>query len=1481
MSNQLHHAHLHQLNRTRGSSPLLSTMLPRNLRRRNMSPSLVTGHCLQLSGTAGQYATLDKLAQEVNTLAATFECWIQTSMTAPQAIAQTDSAAFLFSMANNQLQFNWASQQFGGGTVRSADQTPISDGAWHHIAIVFDRGTVTFYKDGLPLPGAGSIAQTIPSLLLLELGTSPADYGLSNFKGLLYDIRVWTTARKQQEIQGFMYAQLTGLEPNLAAVCNFLNGSFTNQVTNVTGQLVGGAALVETTIPQTPPPVGQWSVATNGAVSVPPELKAGALIYATNSVYSATDATFTGYIRSLDTRDHVENWAYDPAPGIPKGYGLLSVTQAVPESGNLVFGAVAVTPKSAALPKTYYLDAIDRRTGQRQWRAPVNLAQFGSEPVDLTYVPTASKGLVLMGASFRYVENMTNGGVMVALDASKQGAIAWHVPIDTVVTPKPLPLTGFSPAAVAGGVAVFAANFRSDVLGSAGRLYAVNVATRAVLWKFESDAPMNAAPVISNGTVYIGSESGNLYALDLQTGAQKWVHHVSGSIQSRPALMGGSLFFGDSNSFYALNLADGTLLWDLDIGNGGLNTDVLIQDGLAYFATPGEGDTPVPTIYSVDLATNGNDVIRYEVPDADLVQSNAVGAGVVYFYGSNTIYAVNMDNLIHEFNAQTKLIVEDYDTAQQPPVGKSSAYRVTLSLLDTSKNPRPLQAVRLWSSAPLTFTYDWETYTVGPDQWLWLETDHSGQLTLSIPANPVDADGQTTPQVHCPPLIAWSNFMLPNEAIVIYPDHEVLGTLSNMQAANPNPSDPDSKGLDTAKSYDGKPMVKDGYDNADARTAIASAIRSTIGNHQNAALTSVGTVALAGATSTSKYLAFPERMPFAVYQAVLGSTDRLFVPGAVPHWSLDIGSSVVFKPLSAEAAAQRFAQLQAARINSLNQPENVFTDIADFFKNIIHGAENVLDTVWQWEEGVVKTIIRTVESTYQLVVKTIEDVATCLIGLVKSLINDIKQFIEFLSYLFNFDDIIKTHQNIVSTFQASIGTFKTWVDGQVTQDAREVTDFFAGIKKQVNVVFDAQIQKLQGNTIETYRSQNNDVNGKVYTQKGQDKSGPCTWMQEKFKASTSSNAPSSSIRPGNGLSEKLFVPFFPAVRTFDAPEETLEQAFNDFMEALAAVIKNDFAPVIDAVGDLLSTLPQLFSNPQTFTQNALADVLKTVEAVADAFLDIASAATVFFLKMLQIVVDELVGLALAKIDIPVISALYKALFDDDLSILDLIALLVAIPSTIITKIIDGPPAPASANGPSSTDSSTATKVASGILMIIQGIIDTIAVTASAADEETDQAAKAVNRLAVVGDALLVTLSQVVVIKQFENFETHDWIFFSLQFFPIVSGAVGVLGGTSKWAVIWGKLSHFFNFIYGIAFAVTSCFYAGHDEENYGGLVLAGNIVGGAAPNVIEPMLVDPANIAIVAPFKFLTEEAAAIMAFINYFTQPNAGQALGRAQGSI
>ena len=79
--------------------------------------------------------------------------------------------------------------------------------------------------------------------------------------------------------------------------------------------------------------------------------------------------------------------------------------------------------------------------------------------------------------------------------------------------------------------------------------------------------PTGAAPVVSDGVVYLGGESGVVAALDEATGAVKWKQTVNGAVDSAPTVANGAVFVTtEKGSVYAFRASDGALSWKYDDG---------------------------------------------------------------------------------------------------------------------------------------------------------------------------------------------------------------------------------------------------------------------------------------------------------------------------------------------------------------------------------------------------------------------------------------------------------------------------------------------------------------------------------------------------------------------------------------------------------------------------------------------------------------------------------------------------------------------------------------------------------------------------------------------------------------------------------------------------------------------------------------------------------------------------------------------------
>ncbi|MCK5787931.1 MAG: LamG domain-containing protein, partial [Chlamydiia bacterium] len=168
----------------------------------------------------------------------TVEAWIRTSDATDQIIASFDRSEYWRFEVNGtgagsgQIGFdiftNAGQLDFGGTTV-------ISDGSWHHVAAVYDNGTVKIYIDGhldatttkgtafgkgvgtvrYGYIGVGSEASSFNG------STAPNDY----FNGAIDEVRIWNVARNITQIQNNMNNCLLGSETGLVSYYKMEDGS--------------------------------------------------------------------------------------------------------------------------------------------------------------------------------------------------------------------------------------------------------------------------------------------------------------------------------------------------------------------------------------------------------------------------------------------------------------------------------------------------------------------------------------------------------------------------------------------------------------------------------------------------------------------------------------------------------------------------------------------------------------------------------------------------------------------------------------------------------------------------------------------------------------------------------------------------------------------------------------------------------------------------------------------------------------------------------------------------------------------------------------------------------------------------------------------------------------------------------------------------------------------------------------------------------
>jgi outer membrane protein assembly factor BamB len=170
---------------------------------------------------------------------------------------------------------------------------------------------------------------------------------------------------------------------------------------------------------------------------------------------------------------------------------------------------------------------------------------------------------------------------------------------------------------------------------SDGNVYALEVNSGALKWKFKTGDIVHSSPAIADGVLYVGSWDTYLYAVDAASGTEKWrfktgddpdAHNHVG-IQSSPAVTDGVVYFGSRDSFaYAVEAATGKQMWKFSTDGSWVNNSMVVHDGKAYFGTS------IPGIMHAVDAKSGKAI--FDLPSGTPVFASMALAGDTLYLGN-------------------------------------------------------------------------------------------------------------------------------------------------------------------------------------------------------------------------------------------------------------------------------------------------------------------------------------------------------------------------------------------------------------------------------------------------------------------------------------------------------------------------------------------------------------------------------------------------------------------------------------------------------------------------------------------------------------------------------------------------------------------------------------------------------------------------------------------------------------------------------
>jgi hypothetical protein len=450
----------------------------------------------------------------------------------------------------------------------------------------------------------------------------------------------------------------------------------------------------------------------------------------------------------------------------------------------------------------------------------------------------------------------------------------------------------------------------------------------------------------------------------------------------------------------------------------------------------------------------------------------------------------------------------------------------------------------------------------------------------------------------------------------------------------------------------------------------------------SAASSGAGAANAPGAATPAKFLAYAD-LPGAAYFPVNIPAARRPAIAAPLGLSLTQADLTVYSPsgtfatLPVADAAQAIDGLEGRDYTpTLLQLGGFFDWLGQLWDDIKTGVAKVVQVIVSVADDIYVGFQFFKDGVLQVVrhlIRDIADVAATIGAIFVKLGKLIKNAIEALSLLFHFGEIIKTKQIIDSFFtnQARTGLLDT-LASDLTNIARPALDgFFATAEAQVKQAFDnlkGQLspQALQGTLGNALAGTGpsgslSGLNGMGATphtafsvgpaggqsQTGSSQAVQCMWGMDKIKQHYK-----EGTEPGSS-----------GVAAQSDPLTTFLTQFVDSLES-NATLKAAF----DQTGADFKKTFQV-SSAHEFLTMGVVDLIDIIEDLVIGFLAVLEALFDGLLAQggpVQALLD-----GLGNLEIPIISPLYELLTGNTLTFLDVVTFVLAIPITLLYRIIDG------------------------------------------------------------------------------------------------------------------------------------------------------------------------------------------------------------------
>lgn len=595
---------------------------------------------------------------------------------------------------------------------------------------------------------------------------------------------------------------------------------------------------------------------------------------------------------------------------------------------------------------------------------------------------------------------------------------------------------------------------------------------------------------------------------------------------------------------------------------------------------------------------------------AALLALAANDAGNIDLFSVGTAH----NTLSHVFQEEqsTRWVAEALEVPSNGEVERYISYTTDLTFADADGARLGDLPVTVSASEQTRVTINGATYFIDPDKPARLSTNTAGILSIA----------QETGSLAIPDLqMTIPSMMAPGQSIALAQSTATQARLADVQGAD----------LMNATVADGSFLLGEQYRTQTTTDSLAAAFRQCMSLPDTP-------------PASPALLSRNAQLHHGVWNRNGGSaTDltRRIAPATEQHWQLSFdGPEVSYRTLTRDDAAALIAFKRAALPDAFGFFDWL-EDVGDFFEGVADGFINVVDTVvttiGNTVNAVFTFVVDGVTAIYEAVVTTVEQA----FGIVEAFLAQVKVFFEmvfeWLGFLFDWPDMVRTHTAFVYAVNQLLG----FLQGAAGGMQRVIDNGIHDVQGRLATLFNDAVKNIAGTA---------SVGGyeQAHAQSSPD-----------FNSATSNTVIGNAMLDNAGAARSAAGGALLAAidsGPFDQYLQLLEQ-FATNTEAGAA-----FASALSYFQNLGGSLDQIFSQ-------LLSGMLQVVQGILQSALAGVQVLVDGLFQLMQTVLAALQAILNEEWNIPFVSQLYSFITGGStLTTLDLVALLVAVPTTILYKI---------------------------------------------------------------------------------------------------------------------------------------------------------------------------------------------------------------------